>query len=658
MEKRLPIFLLLSFLVLVFWPRPTPPETEAGVVDDLPLPVLPDDGFAEEVPAAELGSDEPPPWRETLLLGRPGERGHYQATFDNRGGSLCELRLDGYFLDLELDAAAKADPAHWVPLVTEVDNRRGVACSLALRALGAAEAIAGAPLERVRWRHEVLRDDDGVALGVRFEHDPGTGVRFVKKVQVLPGTYDLAVELEVHNDDAALAGRSAGFVFTPAVGVPPSSNDKYYTEPTADVCWRKGRKLKIARQARIHDELREEAFPPREDIAWAGVDSKFFAILLRPIEATGSVVVGAGWRTLYDEDWSAAHPGKERQGYRHVVADVDLHVPLPEQGGVSRLLFRLYAGPKDEAILRAHDEAFEQLVVHDLGFFHGIASVLLSILNFFHGLSGNWGWSIILLTLFVRLALFPFNRRSQTTLARHATKMKRIQPKIDEVKERYKKDPQKLRQEQARIMQEEGAFPPLGGCLPVFVQIPIFFGLFKALRISFDLRQAPFLGWIEDLSEPDRFLRIDLHVPLLGTIEYLNVLPPLMVVLWILQQKVMPKPTDPQAARMQKMMMWMPILFGFFLYDYAAGLSLYMITTSAFGILEQTVIKKIWPLDDTEQPRKKGGFMKRLAELSEQAQKMQDMQRQARSQHDAQHRRRVKGGAGARAGGGKARRRR
>ena len=103
-----------------------------------------------------------------------------------------------------------------------------------------------------------------------------------------------------------------------------------------------------------------------------------------------------------------------------------------------------------------------------------------------------------------------------------------------------------------------------------------------------------------------------------------------MVVLWILQQKVMPKPTDAQALKMQKMMMWMPVLFGFFLYNYAAGLSLYMITQSILGIMEQTVIKKIWPIDATEKPKKKSGFMARLSVMQEQAQKMQQQKQPGR----------------------------
>ncbi|HPF15375.1 MAG TPA: YidC/Oxa1 family membrane protein insertase, partial [Planctomycetota bacterium] len=195
--------------------------------------------------------------------------------------------------------------------------------------------------------------------------------------------------------------------------------------------------------------------------------------------------------------------------------------------------------------------------------------------------------------------------------------------------EKYKNDPKKLREAQAKIMQEEGAFPPLGGCLPPLVQIPVFFGLFSALRVAFDLRQERFL-WIEDLSMPDHLAHLgwNTHLPIVGVLDWFNILPLLMVVLWIVQQMVMPKPTDPQAAQMQKMMKWMPVMFGVFLYNYAAGLSLYMVTSSLFGIFEYTVVRKIWPLDETEPVKKaKGKLAMRLETAMKEAQRLQEQKK-------------------------------
>ena len=146
--------------------------------------------------------------------------------------------------------------------------------------------------------------------------------------------------------------------------------------------------------------------------------------------------------------------------------------------------------------------------------------------------------------------------------------------------------------------------------------------------LNYDLHQAQFLGIIKDLSLPDQLLPLGMTLPLLGHVAAINVLPPIMVVMWILQQRAMPRPTEEQALLMYKMMMWMPIVMGIFLYNYAAGLSIYMITTSALGIIEQKYIKKRWPIDDTELPPKKGGgFMSKLMAAQEQRMKQVQLER-------------------------------
>lgn len=650
MQARLALALFLSFFVLVFSGGCPGPEEEAP--DQAPDVAAPTTPGGDEIAGGE--TLEPPPvsevepWRETFRFGR------YQATFDNAGARLAELRLDGFYRELFLDDEAKADPASWVRLVEEVDPGPGLAPlgSLTLHPQPSSEGWFAVDPSTANWAAALQRDDQGAVTAVTFTLDGGRGVVLEKTLRPAAEGYDIEVDLVLRNTGAAaLAGKPGSWQLTPAMGVPPAATDSFYIEPKAAVCWRKGRdEYGLESEERSFSKRDSDGFPPDAgETVWGGVDNKYFLVALRPAdhEATAALQ-GASWRTVWDAAWARTYPEDAAgDSYRHIVTDLQVELRLPAVGESMRYPFRLYAGPKDKAVLEAHPDgdALATLVQEDLGFFSGIAGMLTAILGFFHGIVGNWGAAIILLTLFVRLALFPFNRRSQTAMARHATKMKRIQPRLNELKEKHAKDPRKQREEQARIMQEEGAFPPLGGCLPIFVQIPIFFGLFSALRISFDLRQAPFAGWIHDLSEPDRFMYLGWNVPLLD-MEYLNVLPPLMVVLWIVQQRVMPKPTDEQALRMQKMMMWMPILFGFFLYNYAAGLSLYMITTSVFGILEQTVIKKIWPIDDKEQPKKQGGFMDRLAKMQEQAKALEEMKRQAKSQQHQQRQRRDKGGSG------------
>jgi YidC/Oxa1 family membrane protein insertase len=513
-----------------------------------------------------------------------------------------------------------------------VDSGNGETGSFALEAQFASAALAPKPLGQVLWDHRVLSDEEGTVVGVEFTHRPGAGVAFRKAIRTRPGSYDIELEIGIENESASVAGAKQ-FALTPAGCVPGSSKDSFYPEPRVVAVWRRGGDDGAQWEEKQRDYGGSKPEGPLKaggDVSFVGAHGKYFAALLREDVDSEGAILGARWRLVRDLEWAAEHPEEARKSWRTIAAELDVELFVPPIGAPEAVRrFILFAGPKDREVLAADHPDHAKLVEHDLGFFSGIAKILLFILGLFHSLTGNWGWSIILLTITVRSILFPMNRRSQTSMARHAKKMKRIQPLLDEIKERNKNDRRKQQQEQAAVMQKEGAMPPLGGCLPIFLQIPVFFGLFSALRTNFDLRHAPFHGWITDLSQPDRLMRLDVTLPLIGTIVYLNVLPPLMVVLWILQQKFMPTPTDPQQARMQKMMMWMPVMMGFFLYNYAAGLSLYMITQSALGIFEMGVIKKYWPLDDSEKTRKPSRFGRFLAEKQKQ---IEAMQRQSQGQ--------------------------
>ncbi len=643
MEKRLSLALFLSFLVLVGWslfnagPDPAvrpegaarPPEAGAAAAAETP---------AFE-PTAEVVAEDAE--RELVFeTGAPGQRGTYRMRFTNRGARLLELRLGDYFVEGGLGPELRARPENWVPLLAPVATPEGTSGSFAVAASASAQDLLGpVPLEEALWTLRRLEGPDGRPTGAEFTYAPGTGAIFTKRVQVVPGTHELEFSFGLANAGGPRAGMRQ-FRITPAASLQRiSDEDPFYVGPKALACYREGKDEPVLRQKERRESPGRDvrgSFSGGGQPLFVGVHDKYFALLMRPAEGSAGALIGTGWRRVRDVEFARANPEQADASYRAIDAVADLELFLPGAGEppvVAR--FSVYAGPKDRRALVESYAPFGKVIEEDLGFFSGIARLILSIVGLCHKLVGNWGWAIILMTLLVRLMLFPINRRSQTAMARFQTKMKRIQPRIDEVKQRYEKDPAKARAEQHRIMQEEGAFPPLGGCLPIFLQIPIFIGLFAALRVDFDLRQAPFALWIQDLSIPDRMLRIDFntYLPFIGTIEYFNLLPILMVVLWIWQQRSMPTPTDPQQARMMKMMAFMPILFGFMLYNYAAGLSLYMMTSSAFGIVEIKVIKKLWPIDDRELAKKSKGFFGKLMEQQlEQARRMQEQQQRARQQ--------------------------
>ncbi|MFO1010677.1 MAG: YidC/Oxa1 family insertase periplasmic-domain containing protein [Planctomycetota bacterium] len=650
MDKRLLIALPLCLLILIGWQffvakKPAPPparptQTTVNVPGDVPTRVeVNGDGVSVTTAptegaksSSEAAAGEPTLPRvadteareEVLVVGKPGTPGCYRAVFTNRGGGLAELRSGAYWDRAGLSPAEMEDWRHWVPLAgNTADGAKVRPVSFALRTLPNSEHLRRTPLEDELWQMKVL-ETDGEKDGVEFTLSPGTGVTFTKRFRFVKGENRLRVEFELANDALTTQSGVRTFDLTPCAWMDAHSGDSYFLEPQAVAGHREKPGADVACESIPRDpkggELRgtlASATPGSgAEIAYTGVHGKYFTLLLTPAQGAPKSIVGAGWRKVQDPAVALKDP---EHAFTQIVADAQVELALPRQGERSKLAFDVYAGPKAPDALAAVNADLPSLHRHDLGWVRWISAPLLSLLKVFHWICSSWGVSIILLTLLVRLILFPINRRSQTAMARYTAKMKRLQPRIDELKKRYESDPAKQRTEQAKLMQQEGAFPPLGGCLPMFLQIPVFIGLYRALGISFDLRQEPFMGWITDLSLPDRLVEINLHLWPFGLIPYLNILPPIMVALWVWQQKMMPAPADEQAARMQKMMMFMPVMMGVFLYNYAAGLSVYMITQSGLAIFEMKIIRKYWPIDDKDVPPKKDGFFAKMLALQEQA---------------------------------------
>lgn len=636
MDKRLLIVLPLCLVILFGWQALsekmgwTPPRTNARTAPATTPPSTPSTPSGETATGASSSAkpaDETGPApaslspvvtdteerREELTLGVRGQPGYYRAVFSNVGGVLEELATGNFFDAARLDAEQQERLEHWERLVSKLPG--DAPRTFALRTAASTAAFAPTPLETALWTSRRIEN------GIEYSLSPGQGLSFKKRFRFDPAKHGLRFEFEIVNEARADAAGQKNFVLTAAAGVPRSSGDGFYLEPQA-VAFSRARDGDDASlvyiEAQNIGEKRSDVLGTGSPLAFAGAMNKYFTVLLRGADdSSHASLVGASWRAFRAGTEAPDAPPSQ------LVTDVDLAVTIPAAGGSTTWTYDVYAGPKQREPLEGAYADHKVLLDHDLGYMRSLSKGLMWVMRGFHALTSSWGFAIILLTILVRVVLFPVNRRAQTAMARYQAKVKRIQPKIDEIKQRYKDDPAKLRQEQARLMQEGDALvPPLGGCLPPFLQIPVFFGLMSAIRIPFELRQEPFLGWIHDLSLPDRLITLAEPLPLVG--RSINVLPPIMVVVWILQQRAMPKPTDEQAKMMYKMMLFMPIVMGVFLYNYAAGMSLYMITTSTLVILEQKVIKKYWPVDDTPIPKKKSGFMARLMQQAQEQQKRRE----------------------------------
>lgn len=220
-----------------------------------------------------------------------------------------------------------------------------------------------------------------------------------------------------------------------------------------------------------------------------------------------------------------------------------------------------FFGPKDISILESVDPILLKIV--KFGFFSAIAKPLLITMKWFYGVVGNWGWSIILLTFLVRMIVMPLHIMS----FRSMKAMQKVQPLIQGIRERYKDDPMALNRETMELMKKHKV-NPLGGCLPMLLQIPVFFALYRVFSESIELYQSPFIFWIKDLSTKDPYF----------------VLPVLMAAVMYLQQKMTPSTMDPAQARV---MQFMPLIFSLMMISLPSALTLYMFVSTFFGILQQ-----------------------------------------------------------------------
>ena len=309
-------------------------------------------------------------------------------------------------------------------------------------------------------------------------------------------------------------------------------------------------------------------------ISWAGGVNKYFAAVLKPTSDL-----------IYSVDSHVINSASNNEGTDEVDFAVNVKTKpvsiLPNSEVRHSYVF--YLGPKIERLLGEHN--LESLL--GFGMFKVISKILLKILNGFYSLIPNYGVSILFLTLLVKLMLSPLTRKSQMSMF----KMQGLQPEVEKLKTKYKNDKQRLAKAQMELFKKNGA-NPLGGCLPMILQLPIFFALFRTLQLSFEMRQAPFMLWIGDLSMPDTLFVLPFSIPFLGS--NLNILPLIMTVASFFQMKLNPKTpsADPQAQMQQKMMSFMPLMFAFILYKMPSGLTLYWTVSTLFSIGENLIIRK------------------------------------------------------------------
>jgi YidC/Oxa1 family membrane protein insertase len=330
---------------------------------------------------------------------------------------------------------------------------------------------------------------------------------------------------------------------------------------------------------------------------WFGLKNRFFAVLLKPDSTSLEAIESYRHRTP-----AAATLQKFAEaglGNKNLAVSAETKELRVSERNIYQ--FDLFAGPQKEDVLRELPGAQDLQQFGSGCFISPIAAIvnmdaplILGLLKFTGSLLGNLGVGIIVTTLLIKLFVFPLTLKSQRSMAA----MQALGPKIQALRERYGNDQQKFGMEQMKLFREHKV-NPMAGCLPMLIQMPVFIGMYSVFEQSVELRGAPFFLWIKDLSQPDHLLGpwVPVEIPLLITtlsIDAFNLLPIVMTLTWFLQAYFQPRSPDPQMASQQKMMMWMPVVFGLMCYGLASGLSLYFLVNSLLGMGEQKLIKGVF----------------------------------------------------------------
>ncbi|MHB8413389.1 MAG: membrane protein insertase YidC [Candidatus Acidiferrales bacterium] len=552
-EQRAGLALVLMIVVLMLWSRfykpvvpPKPPETNPAVANvQQPSSVGPGMGNGQVQSAQASGTTaaglpvKGAKAEQTITV----ESGLYRVELSNRGGVVRSWTLEKYHDNekppkaLELVNAAAAEQLKAWPLSIRLeDPKLDAEANSALYAVTPTSGTVQAPAEvDFEWSDGHLQISKQLKFGIGYE-------------------VELSVSATLDGKPLPVGVAWRGGFGDQTVANAPELVEVFYSEngKIEDLAYKKlGMKDHPDQPAQVNGYM--EA---------VGIEDTFF---------TAAFLSDQPGLMLWDrtQQYNLTADGKTTQ---EPVVEMAAGTQTPGPWNV-----RLYVGPKDLTTLGKLDPPLTGLV--QFGYMSFLAKPLLRVLKWIYKYVPNYGWAIILLTLAINMALFPLKVKSWHSMKR----MQKAMPRVKAIQEKYKKysmrDPRRkeMQEEMSAIYKEEGA-NPIGGCLPQLIQMPIWFALYRMLQYSIELRHAPWIGWIHDLSARDPYF----------------ILPILMTIAMYYMTKMTPQTvTDPAQ---QKMMMLMPLAFGIFLFRYSSGLVLYIFTSSMVGILQQLYLNRNDPL--------------------------------------------------------------
>jgi YidC/Oxa1 family membrane protein insertase len=535
MEKRLVIAIVLSILVLVLWqallvkkPEPVqriepaqPAATPGPGAFEKAVPVSPEkeQPGLTAIPAGDLQPVASGAEEKVVI-----DTSLYRAEWSNKGGVLLSWRLKKH----------KNDKKEELELVPQKAFETGK-FPFALRTEDAAVSdAANAAFYKTTAGTSSLQD--GQKGEVRFEYSDGKNLRIEKTFVLTGGTYDVGIELHAWKGGLEV---EPGLLWGPGIGNPsPAELKQRFSSSTGAAVFASGKVFRM-------DERKYKPEQSSFNFAdWAAYEENYFTALFVLAPQKGTAVLQ---KELKDN-----------------TANFYLAVNRPQ---------RAFIGPKDFDALKAYGHDAKKII--NFGFFGAIAEILLLSIKYFHKWVPNWGIAIIIMTFIIKIIFFPLTYSSMKSMA----KMQELQPKIKALRAKYKKAKQDIEQrrqmneEMMRLYKEHGV-NPAGGCLPLIIQLPVFWGVFRMLVVAVEFRQSPFAFWIKDLSVKDPYY----------------ITPILMGATQFIQQKMTPTSADPAQARM---MMIMPVIMTVFFMNFQSGLILYWLTQNALQIGQQAIMNRM-----------------------------------------------------------------
>ncbi|MFZ0428394.1 MAG: membrane protein insertase YidC, partial [Acidobacteriota bacterium] len=526
-ERRLLIAILLSIAILFGTPYlyqrffPSPPEeaaTQQTAPENTPTPraTRPPRVAEAEPPAAPAAEGTPATQVNVRFV--TAENDALILRFSSRGGVLVGAKLKKY-------TGRNQEPLELVPQILPADFPRPLSLTSSNRRLEARLGDAVYEIAGTTANHLTGPAD------LTFEYR-ADGLQVRKTISVPKEGYDLKVSVEATENGEPLP---LGVVLGTGIGEIESRAETDFSNP--EVAYYQDGSV----ERHTVSNLEKAAVTVPGSVPWVALDGKYFAfIMVAPEEMDELQMQAMAWKQPPVEG------EKEGETLNFAQATADLMTPSS---------FGFFVGPKDHKILATIEPTLPSLI--DYGWFGVLVKPLLAALNWVHGYVHNYGWAIIILTFLINLALFPVRYKQITSMQ----KMSELQPKLRSIQDRYKRmkrdDPRK-QQMNAEVMAlyKENGVNPLGGCLPLVIQMPILFAFYRMLAASIELRGAPFIFWIHDLSQYDPYY----------------ITPIVMGLTMVGQQKMTPTAGDPTQ---RKMMMFLPVVFTFFFLHVSSGLAIY-----------------------------------------------------------------------------------